>query len=145
MTENVTFRIITPQSLEYAAFVSVRQAELRTPLGRIYTPEELSIDAEHILIVGFKGNELVATAILVPKGDSCKIRQVAVLSSVQRLGIGSRLMAFCETHARDLTFQYIFCHARKHAVPFYEHNGYVSEGEYFLELEMPHLYLKKIL
>jgi len=64
---------------------------------------------------------------------------------MQGLGIGSKLVDFCEAYALEKRYQSIHCHAREYAVPFYTKKGYIPEGEYFIEVNIPHLHMRKVL
>ena len=141
----ITFKIINHGTLEYRAAVALREEILRKPLGLTFLAEELEVEKDHIHIVGFKGDEVVATAVLVPEGDTCKMQRVVVKSDMQDSGIGSQMMIFCESQAKAQGFKSIYCHARNTAVPFYLKNQYVAEGDYFDEDTIPHLKMRKLL
>jgi predicted GNAT family N-acyltransferase len=70
------------------------------------------------------------------------MRQVAVASSYQRVGIGSQLTDFSHKYAIDKGYNKICCHARKVAVPFYERMKYQAVGAEFIEVGIPHLYME---
>jgi predicted GNAT family N-acyltransferase len=141
----VCFKVTAYGTPEYQASVALRQEVLRTPLGLVFTTEELAKEKDHIHLVGFSDDKLIATASLVPELFTCKMRQVAVSTSMQGLGIGSKLVDFCEKHAIENGYQSIHCHAREYAVPFYTKKGYIPEGEYFIEVNIPHLHMRKVL
>ncbi|MEI7493071.1 MAG: GNAT family N-acetyltransferase [Alphaproteobacteria bacterium] len=141
----IFFKVIAYETSDYEASVALRQEVLRTPLGLVFSPEELEKEAHHIHLVGFSDNKLIATASLVPEQSACKMRQVAVHPCMQGQGIGSKLVDFCESHAIEKGYQSIHCHARDYAVPFYTKKGYVSEGGYFMEVNIPHLHMRKVL
>lgn len=144
MTE-VFFEVIPHGSLEYSHAVSLREGILRKPLGLTFLPEELDKEKDHIQIAGFIGNEVIATAVLVPEGKTCKMQRVVVKEGIQSSGVGSKMMLFCEEYARAHGFQSIYCHARDKAVQFYLNNNYLPEGNYFDEDTIPHLKMRKVL
>ena len=141
----IFFKVIAYGTLDYEESVALRQEVLRTPLGLVFSPEELEKEAHQIHLVGFSDNKLIATASLVPEQSACKMRQVAVHPCMQGQGIGSKLVDFCESYAIEKGYQSIHCHAREYAVPFYTKKGYVPEGEYFMEVNIPHLHMRKVL
>src|SRR5271169_5532517 len=98
MTE-VVFKIIAHGSPEYREAVALREEILRKPLGLTFHSEELDLEAEHIHIVGIKGGQVVATAVLVPEGSACKMQRVVVSADMQSSGVGSKMMNFCEEYA----------------------------------------------
>jgi len=141
----IFFKVIAYETSDYEASVALRQEVLRTPLGLVFSPEELEKEVLHIHLVGFSDDKLIATASLVPEQTACKMRQVAVHPCMQGQGIGSKLVDFCESYAIEKGYQSIHCHAREYAVPFYTKKGYVPEGEYFMEVNIPHLHMIKVL
>lgn len=141
----ITFKIIEHDSSEYKIAIHLSEEILRKPLGLTFSQEELEKEKRYIQIVGLIGNEVVTTVALVPEGDNLKMRRVVVRDGFQRQGIASRMMKFCEDYARENGFKEIYCHARDTAVPFYQKNHYVPEGEYFEEQTIPHRKMRKIL
>lgn len=139
----ITFEVIEHNSKVYHNAVNLREVVLRKPLGLRFFPEELEKEKDHIHIVGIRGDEVVATTVLVPEGDACKMQRVVVKSELQNQGIGIKMMRFCEKGASQRGFKEIYCHARDTAVQFYLKNHYVSDGDYFLEDTIPHLKMRK--
>ena len=74
-----------------------------------------------------------------------KMQRVAVAPELQGRGIGRALMIYCERVAREHEAKTIYVHARESAVPFYEKNWYVGDGELFDEDGIPHLKMWKLL
>ena len=141
----ITFKIINHGSLEYQSAVALREEILRKPLGLTFLPEELKKEKDSIHVVGFKGDEVVATAVLVTEGLSCKMRQVSVKADLHGYGIGSKIMAFCEEYAKIQGCNYIHCHARASSLQFYLKNNYAPNGDYFYEVSIPHIRMSKSL
>lgn len=96
-------------------------------------------------IAGFLGQELCATAVLVPEGNTTKMQRVAIKSSFQNKGIRSLMMTFCEVYAREKGCGSVYCHARDTAIPFYLKHQYALEGNPFEEDGIPHHKMRKIL
>ena len=140
---NVSFRLVEYNSPEYTKAVELREEILREPLGLRFSPEQLKAEEKLIHIVGVINHEIISTAILVPEDNTLKMRQVAVKSTLQRHGIGSQMVKFCESYALEQGIKSIYCHARAEAVCFYERHGYVPEGDYFIEVNIRHLKMKK--
>jgi predicted GNAT family N-acyltransferase len=141
----VVFKIIDHGTAEYKSAVSLRERILRAPFGLCFSGAELLAEESHIQIVGLNGTEIIATTVLVPEDQHCKIQRVAVKEDLVNTGIGSKMMAFCEGYAKKRGFKTIYCHARDSAVTFYLKNGYVAEGNYFEEDTIPHLKMRKFL
>lgn len=143
--DKIQFKIVDYGSDEYIKAVALREAILRKPLGLKFTQEELELEKEHVHIAGFLGQELCATAVLVPEQNTLKMQRVAIKNHFQGMGIGSALMPFCEEYAKNHGYKAIYCHARETAIPFYLKNKYLLEGEPFNEDGISHHKMKKII
>ena len=121
----------------------MRTEVLRKPLGLCFSKEYLEKEKDYIHFVGLKNGEVVAAASLIPEQFTYKMQQVAVRADMQGSGIDSGLMDYCEVYAKTQKFQSLYCHARIHAVPFYTKKGYLVEGEYFMEIGIPHVKMVK--
>ena len=53
------------------------------------------------------------------------------------------MLAFLESEAAKRGASKIILHAQIQAQPFYEKNGYIAEGEPFLEESTPHITMMK--
>ncbi len=82
----------------------------------------------------------VATGRLLPDGH---IGRMAVSQSLRGQGIGKQVLIALLDHARQDGHQELVLHAQTHAVPFYERQGFVVEGEEFIEADMPHRLMRK--
>jgi len=141
--DKIHFIIVDYGTDEYKKLVALREEVLRKPLGLFFTQEELELEKEHVHIGGFLGQELCATAVLVPEGNELKMQRVVTKAHLQGKGIGSALMSFCEDYAKKHGYKSIYCHARGTAIPFYLKNHYILEGEPFDEDGIPHHKMRK--
>ena len=132
------FQIIQHNSPLYQKAVALRQDILRTPLGLCFLNSELESECHQLHIVGCLDEDVVCCASLMPQQDFCKVRQVAVKANQQHLGIGTKLMQFCEQEAKNLGFKRIELHARLSALNFYLKQNYIIQGEVFIEVNLPH-------
>lgn len=137
------FRIIDHGSRNWEKAVRLREEILRKPLGSVFSAEELEEEKNHIQVVGVLENEIVATAVLVPEESNIKMQRVVVSDQLRNLNLGSRMMSFCEAHAKSEGFSTVYCHARDSAVRFYLKNGYSAQGDCFDEDGIPHLKMTK--
>lgn len=140
-----TFKIIAHGTEDWKVAVQLREEILRKPLGSKFTKEELDEEKSHIQVVGIIKNEIIATAVLVPEGKRLKMQRVVVSNQLRSKNIGSEMMAFCESHAKQKGFETMYCHARDSAVNFYLNNSYNGIGEYFDEDGIPHWKMQKSL
>jgi len=88
---------------------------------------------------------MIATCSLVPEGNHCRMRYVAIKGDVQGSGVGSKMLAFFEDQAKNQGFESIYCHARDTAMNFYTKNGYITEGDIFEQVTIPHIKMRKII
>ena len=129
---------------EYDASVVLRTRVLRAPLRLQPTPEERDEDQKLSHLGAFEGGRLIACLMLQKLGeDAVKMRQVAVDFDRQQHGVGTRLVRYSESFARELGLREMRLHARNAAVAFYERLGYEAYGEPFVEVTVPHRAMKK--
>jgi predicted GNAT family N-acyltransferase len=123
------------------AWIDLRERVLRTPLGLTLSMEDLVTEQADRHLLAFEG-ETVIGGLIVQRRDQVpgawKIRQVAVEPSWQGRGVGHALMLAVETAARDAGIKNLVLNSRESVCGFYEKLGYVSEGEPFTEVGIPH-------
>ncbi len=140
----MALKIIDHMSPEYNDMVKLRYAILRKPLGLEFSPEELENEKNDVLICYFDDTTLEGCCLLTKSGaHEARLRQMAVISGLQRNGIGKALMQFAENIARDRGYKKICMHARKTAMGFYEKLGYNKTGNEFIEVTLPHYKMEK--
>lgn len=147
MDEPVILRQVAYASSDYEKMVGLRNAVLRIPFGRILKPEELARDKAFTHFAAFNSaGEVLGTVLLSEHSpQEMRARQVAVRADMQGRGIGAKLLAYVEAEARKLHYPQMILYARNAAIPFYERIGYVAEGDFFEEVGMPHIMMRKML
>ena len=131
-------------STEYRETVDLRERLLREPLGLQFTVTELEAEVDSYHLACYRDGILIACVVMKPVGDGkIRMRQLIVVEKYQRQGIGTALVAHAESFVRELGFQEIVMHARETAVAFYERLGYEKEGECFIDVTIPHFYMRK--
>ena len=136
--------LIEHGSGEYEETVALRDEVLRKPLGLSYDPTELAGEKDSFHLALREGAELVACLVLKPLDEQCiKMRQLAVRESSQGKGCGRELVNYAESFVRELGYAEIVLHARETARGFYWKLGYVAEGDFFTEVGLPHLVMRK--
>lgn len=133
-------------SNEYYEAVELRNKILREPIGLEFTDNDLKDEknAIHIGCYLSKKEKLVGACFLTPLTDmTMKLRQMAVDTSYQKIGIGRELISFAEDLALKKGYKYMYLHARKEALGFYQKLGYEREGEEFVEVGIPHFEMLK--
>jgi predicted GNAT family N-acyltransferase len=129
---------------DYRQMVQLRNEILRKPLGLSFEPDELDREKEDVLIGAFEDGRILACCLLTKvNNQTCRLRQMAVDSKLQRKGVGHALMNFAENLARDYGYKTMTMHARKTAIGFYEKQGYKVSGDEFTEVTVPHYVMEK--
>ena len=133
-------------SRDYQKMVQLRLEVLRKPLGLSFSDSELSKETNDILIAAFDEEKILGCCILTAIDERCiRLRQMAVQKNLQGKGIGVAIMAFAENIARDKGYKILMMHARKTALGFYEKLGYEKKGAQFMEVNIEHLVMEKML
>ncbi len=136
--------VVLHNSALYWKAVDLRTKILRIPLRLSFTQEELLKENDQLHFVYLKNETVIATLALKPVSKTnMKMRQVAVVDSAQKTGIGRKLVEFSEEHARNNGYTMMECNARKVAIPFYLKQGYQIEGDEFTEVNIPHFRMVK--
>lgn len=97
-------------------------------------------------LIGFENNKLVACARILPKGvsyDEVSIGRVMVDKSLRRTGAGKALMKLAIENAVKLyNATEIVISAQCYLEKFYGDFGFVSEGESYLDDDIPHIKMR---
>ena len=99
----------------------------------------LDDDATHAIAFDSNG-QAIGYARLLP---TRQLGRMAVLRDHRHLGVGTALLLALEQTALQLRYDHIFLHAQLQALPFYEQQGYQSQGELFNEADIPHILMEK--
>ena len=131
-------------STEYAHTLELRNRVLRLPLGLKLTPQETAADKNDFLFACTLNNKVIGCFILTPiNSHIVKMRQVAVDTDQQKLGVGRTMSEFAEAWAKNHHYSYIELHARKAVEGFYKKLGYQPSGDIFIEVGIAHIKMKK--
>ncbi len=138
-------RLIEFATPEYDQMIKLRTDILRIPLGLSFSVTDLSMEYEDILFGYFDDlNQLRACLVLTAiDTDKVKMRQVAVSSSLQGMGVGTLLVKASEQYARKKCFKLMVLNARDVAFKFYEKLNYEKVGEPFIEVGINHSKMQK--
>ena len=146
MNPDVTCQSFTFDSDAYRAALVLRDEVLRQPLGLRLTEADTAHDISATHLGAFIEDVLVGCVSLRVTGQRVmKLRQMAVLDTYQRQGIGRTLMEYADIVARAEGMDMIETQARLSAAGFYEGLGYVKQGDVFEEVTIPHIAMTKAL
>ena len=109
--------------------------------------EELDdLDAESTQIVALDESGVIATCRLrYPEAAVCKLERMVVKWRYRKQGVGASLVARAEAEAREHGASTMVLNAQRRAEAFYAANGYVAEGERFLDAGIEHVRMTKAL
>lgn len=132
----------TPQ---YDETIRLRHKLLREPLGMEFKVKDLEKEYEDIHLACYNHQaQLVGCLVFVPlKDGEIKMRQVAVVESVQKQGIGTAMVKASEAYAKKHNFKKIVLNARDVAIPFYKKLAYKKVGKEFIEVGIKHFKMEK--
>ena len=126
------FRLITPTTeAQFKQYYHFRWKMLREPWHQPEGSERDAYDdvSQHRMIVDGKGEPIAAGRLyLTPEHDG-QIRYMAVAPHYRSKGIGALVLMALESYARQEGAKRLVCNAREDAIPFYERNDFVSQGE----------------
>jgi len=123
----------------YHKSIELRDKVLRKPLNLQFTKEELAQDKVDHHLAFVVDEEVVGILVLKRVNENTfKMRQVAVDDSIQKSGIGTKLVKFSESFSINKNVHNITLSARDIAVPFYLKLGYKIEGKGFVEVGIAH-------
>ena len=109
--------------------------------------EELDdLDAESSQIVALHESDVIATCRLRYLEEAvCKLERMVVKRRCRKQGVGASLVAGAEAEAREHGASTMVLNAQRRAEAFYAANGYVAEGETFLDAGIEHVRMTKAL
>jgi predicted GNAT family N-acyltransferase len=110
-----------------------------------YEEEIDGFDFSSIHFLATIKNEPVATARMRLFADYVKIERLAVRKKYRGQSIGKDMFAFVLKHVNEMGYKKITLHAQAYLVNFYEKFGFIKQGEIFLEVNIAHYYMEKMI
>ena len=131
------------------------ERELEAAIGvrfRVFVSEQ-SVPAEEELdqadatathVIALHQNRVMGTGRLLKQdSDTAVIGRMAVDLEWRRQGVGGLILEHLEDVARSLGMSRSVLNAQEYVKEFYASHGYVEHGEVFLEVEIPHIEMRK--
>ncbi len=112
---------------------------------QIPAEEELD-EADNIAIhaIALHRGRAVGTGRLILREDGqAQIGRMAVDEDFRRQGTGGRILLFLEAEARARGCRRSLLHAQEYVKNFYAQHGYQEHGDTFLEVDIPHIEMRK--
>ena len=143
--ETVEIKLVETE-LELEAAIAVR---FRVFVAEQNIPPEEELDeadATATHAIALCQEEVVGTGrLLLLDGTVAQIGRMAVDSAWRRQGVGSKILEFLEQSARAQGARRCLIHAQDYVKSFYAAHGYLEQGDPFLEVEIPHVEMRKTL
>ncbi|HLP04452.1 MAG TPA: GNAT family N-acetyltransferase [Paludibacter sp.] len=144
--EKLIVRQLVYDSEEYTLELELRDEVLRKPLGRSIYDDNLKTECGDCHIGAFLDGKLVGVMILTSLNpDEVKMRQVVVNEAYRNQNVGTEMVGFAEKIAKEKGYKSIVLDARRTAAGFYEKLQYEKVSGMFLEINIPHYKMRKII
>jgi predicted GNAT family N-acyltransferase len=99
-------------------------------------------DAIHFLVENTNGKAIGCARVLVEDDNHYHIGRVAILTEHRNQKIGRQLMQFILAWCQQYPDHHIYLHAQTTRVKFYEHLGFVTQGDVFMDAGIEHLEMR---
>ena len=131
------------------------EAELEAAIGvrfRVFVTEQSvppeeeldRADATAIHAIAVHQGQVVGTGRLVRRGGrTAQIGRMAVDQPWRRQGIGAQVLQYLEEVAHSQGLRHCVLHAQEYVKGFYAAHGYQEYGDPFLEVNIPHVKMRK--
>ena len=118
-------------SADWERYYELRWRVLRAPWDQPRGSEKDDREQEsfHVGLWDLTGKPVAAGRVQLNSPMEAQVRFMAVDPAWSRKGLGSKILAELEAHARSRGAQTMILNARDQALPFYERHGYVTSGK----------------
>jgi predicted GNAT family N-acyltransferase len=130
---------------EYEAALALRYEVFCVEQGVPANEERDGRDRSGLHLVALREGEVVATCRLVFVGSTVQFSRLAVSRSARRQGIASALLRATDAESRAHGANRIVLHAQTYARSLYDQAGYVPRGREFVEANIEHIAMEKLL
>ena len=131
------------------------EAELEEAIGvrmRVFVveqaiPAEEELDQEDAtathVIARYQGQVIGTGRVVLGEDLNARIGRMAVDQTWRRQGVGGWILQFLEAEARVQGMIRSTLHAQEYVKDFYAAHGYREHGDIFLEVDIPHIEMRK--
>jgi predicted GNAT family N-acyltransferase len=130
---------------EIEAALELRYRVFCTEQGVSLEADQDGLDAEALHLVAVDGERLVGTCRLLFGDGVARLGRMAVEPDARGRGIGAAVLDEAERESRAAGVDRIRLHAQIAARSLYERGGFEQVGAVFLEEDIPHLTMEKVL
>ena len=104
--------------------------------------DEADATATHAIALS-EGTIIGTGRLLRQDGVTAIIGRMAVDREWRRRGVGGQILLFLEEEARAQGYRQSVLHAQEYVKSFYASHGYSEHGDVFLEVNIPHIEMRK--
>ena len=104
--------------------------------------DEADNTAIHAIAV-HRGRAVGTGRLILREDGQAQIGRMAVDEDFRRQGTGGRILLFLEEEARARGCRQSLLHAQEYVKNFYARHGYREHGDIFLEVDIPHIEMRK--
>ena len=104
--------------------------------------DEADATATHAIALS-EGTIIGTGRLLRQDGVTAIIGRMAVDREWRRRGVGGQILLFLEEEARAQGYRQSVLHAQEYVKSFYASHGYAEHGDVFLEVNIPHIEMRK--
>ena len=144
----MNYTIKSPETeSEWTKYFNFRWEKLRKPLGmsKETLKDELETESFHLIVINEKDEVIGGGRLHFNNAIEGQIRYMAITNSVQRQGIGTKIVSKLEEYALNKGVKEITLNAREDAISFYLSLGYKVQGSYESSTGIPHKTMTKSL
>ena len=142
MQEVLVKRVETEAEMEGAVGVRFRVFVSEQAVPPEEELDEADATATHA--IALSGDTIIGTGRLLIRDDTTAIiGRMAVDREWRRRGVGGQILLFLEEEARAQGYRQSVLHAQEYVKSFYASHGYTEHGDVFLEVNIPHIEMRK--
>ncbi len=104
--------------------------------------DEADATATHAIAL-YQGLVVGTGRLLWLEDGNAQIGRMAVDQDWRRKGVGGRILEFLEELARSRGIPRCVLHAQEYVKSFYAAHGYAEHGDVFMEVDIPHVEMRK--
>ncbi len=141
--EGVEVKLVeTEAELEGAIGVRMRVFVVEQAIPAEEELDQADASATHVL-ARCQGQVIGTGRLVLDENLTARIGRMAVDQPWRGRGVGGRILQYLEAEARIQGMVRASLHAQEYVKSFYAAHGYREHGEVFLEVDIPHIEMRK--